>query len=283
MDQPDKAPTPDDAGLTVPNEEVERLLSEAQSLVTEISGQLGMAAPDETPSPLPTPMPAEADPLTAVEMATVQVETLEAALEGSADCTGEANESAPAVAQATVVGNEVAPHKDVQCEATQRSEKKPDAAPAMVGAGEAVVNQAAAATSESRGTPRDAVESSGNAPTCSESIKPEVLRQLETHVLLDSGEGALTDKKSTGRRARRRLRQAAGIVAVMLRNIAVSLVNWLVRFITMLDAPFARLSLNTKTALGLIGLVSLLTGAFALLAPRLLSHNPYAAMPLNNG
>lgn len=246
MDTPEKTPRPDDAGLTVPNEEVERLLTEAQSLVAEISGELGSGETADDADRPSAAIPPDVDALSAVEMAAVQVETLDAALA----------DAQPAV-DATDLIVEAARQRDVAAVPEGMDDRA---------TGEDVRD--------------DTADVDREKPIA--GLKEPVaaaLEQLQGHVPAAEAAVAVPPRAAMWRIVIRPPMRAAKFVGVMVGNVFISVINWFVRMAVMLDVPFSRIPPSAKTALGLIGLVSLLTGIFAFLAPSLMSRNPYAEMP----
>lgn len=268
QEQPDNAPTPEDAPLSPGNEEIEALLQQAESLVSDIAGSVGL---EQSPAP-PTPMPEEADPLTAVEMATYQVEQLEEAV-GEAP-PAERVDAAPAAMEMPDAVREFA-GEDAAGETLSESPEPVDPpAPSRVPA--AVGHSRSPGPDKTRHAPAPA-ESRRAATAIVEPETSPTDRQSDTSGEPEAeGKGAVEESAALSRRSYARRIGAA--LLLICRNILVAIPNSLIRMIILLDRPFAGLSPNAKLALGMIALVTIVMGGLAIALPSLMQDNPYSSI-----
>lgn len=254
MSEAGNIPPPDDAPLALGKDEIERLLTEAESLVSEIAGTVG-ASEDEslTKEGRFSPAPEAPDALTAVEMATVQVEEIEQAVGVEPSPTGARG------ADATNDELLIQAESDAALPTSETATIEDDASPAMTLDGRR-------GEVELRGQ----VEAELRGP-----IDKAVLRgptgEAETPVAEVTEVPAEAGPKPLSVRIGRSL-------AMTLRNVVVAVPNNFVRLFILLDRPFAGFSPSTKLALGLIGLISLLMGIAAFVLPKFGGHNPYEGL-----
>lgn len=265
QEQPDNAPTPEDAPLSPGNEEIEALLQQAESLVSDIAGSVGL---EQSPA-LPTPMPEEADPLTAVEMATYQVEQLE-----------------EAVGEAPAEPDDVAPTMDMPDAVREftGADAARDLLSAPVGAADLPAPSQLSAADRA---PVLEPEETGHAPADSKSrraatalAEPEAVPQSH-HSVTSEGPVAETEAaiEESAVPVRRSLARRIGAVLLLVcRNILVAVPNSLIRLVILLDRPFAGLSPNAKLVLGMIAIVTLVMGGLAIALPKLMQDNPYSSI-----
>lgn len=262
---------PDEVPLALGKEEVERLLQEAESLVSEIAGTVGLHEEFSANSEgKPQPTPEEPDALSAVEMAEVQVEQIEQAV-GVDD---------PPVFDhhATAAGNTIATNEELPVSATVQLDARrilPD---------EGTLPVAPRTDSPLKEKPPAQFASDVATLTAPEAkapltTEPATVGTMESAHATQEVVAATTDARATPK-DRPRLLRVIFLPILIVRNIVVAIVNNFVRLLLLLDRPFAGLSPTARMVLGMIGLISLLLGVAAFVLPGLGTHNPYEKMEL---
>lgn len=267
-EEPDNSPSPEGSSASG-TQEIEQLLAQAESLVKDIAGAVGVEPPAIEGEGLPTPMPEEPDALSVVEMAAVQVEELERTVDAEAPSPAKG-----AAAPAAVPDALKAFESDRGGDPPEKSAGRAPAAvePSRDGS-EPRTGRAAPIATPGRAI-RQAVTPSGVAleekPPIESAAAPEAAAEVET----ESAAGEPVAQRRKGGLARR----AAMSIVMALRNTAVAVPNGALRLVILLNRPLAGLSPRTRTIIGLIGLASLLMGGLALVLPKMAQENPYVNM-----
>lgn len=271
-EEPDNPPTPDDVPTSSGTEEIEKLLAQAESLVNDIAGTVGVEPAGRGSEGLPTPMPEEPDALTVVEMATHQVEELERAVDAEASSKTvevvEAPRQEPSIPDAVQAFESAAPAEPVG-EAVKPVIRSTESSGRGIGARAGAVDvkgeqEGAAATAVVEAPP---VRGQGERK---ESEAADATQAVEAD--------AEIREPSTAGDKKRLARRVAMSVYMALRNVAVAVPNSMLRVLMVLNKPLAGLSSGTRMIIGLIGLISLVMGGLAFVLPKLMHHNPYADM-----
>jgi len=247
-DSPD-APTPDDAPLSVGDDEVDRLLKEAESLTAEIAEDAGVdtkpSDPDAAPDPAGQATPgdlgdAPPDPLSAAAKA-------ETAARGLSDLLQDAEAAAP----------------------PDDADEDEFAAPTTPQQNEDDFNGFATLTEDEHAAFDSATDGGGGGG--GETPAPKEGEEEAS----DETEAVTPERLALIPRCRRSLES----VTRSLRSVPTNIPAGVKAVIVWTDRPFAGLSLSLKRALGAIALASILTGIAAWVLPGALEHNPFADMP----
>ncbi len=257
MDTQENTSLPEDPPVTVGENEVERLLDQAQSLAEEIASSTGADA-DAPESPPAARAPAEdaADPLAGADAVEKTLAELGDLVNGTQSTeangedgpapdpaagvsTGPAGQDAPVVAEATE------PHADRE---TARDEPTDEA---LI---DDLDTELAAAIDVDLSEPLPGAGSDADAqtPDKSQQAKPRTRRSIKQliaasrHLVVDAAKPA-----------------------------AVTVVNAILLPILILDRPFANLSPTTKRRIGQLALITVLMGIISLVLPGMFEHNPY--------
>ena len=276
MDTRENSPTPDDSRLTVSNEELERLLQNAESLVADIADGVGGSEAERRPKELhASPFPDKPDALDALEQTAAQVDRVEKQ-------TG----AAPASVEAQTTDA----HEPPETESRDDSE-----APAAVDEeSEFTESPGESATADQMPdeTEPDETETDDSAPASRrpESAKapgepggekpatpaPPANDADPTEASSSDGDDSATPPSEAPlSKGRKRLRAAFRAA----RTVALFPLTATIEILILIDKPFARLRPTTKLVLGLMGLVSLIMGIAAFFLPKLLASNPYTSIP----
>jgi hypothetical protein len=265
MDNEENSPQPDDPPVTTGEDEVERLLAQAQALADDIATTTGVESAerdqDSAPSSQDVPTGDQSDALAAAETVEGKVTDLEGLV------VGEASEPAPAEG---ADGQPPAKSKDP---------------PAKPGA-EAIDPPAEIA-------PPDKVDAADAAPPRDDPANRDTDTLLAGDVDLDlgrpeeaeddAGKGDETDSAESRPKGSFKERIAAA------RSSVTRTGHWVTNAVCratataflVLDRPFANVPRRAKKLLGIIGLITLLTGVAAWVLPGMLEHNPYEHLPLD--
>lgn len=266
-------PNPDQPPLTVGDQEIERLLQQAESLTHEIVEGVGAeASPDAaTGNPAGQLGDAEPDPEAAVELVTQDVAQLvvdvsgrptdaiytESVVDASVDAetAGVVTANEPETVEAVnAVDQDVeAPDDNAAIESSEANESEELAQVEPTESDELVD---AASTQESVAD-AEPVEALADAP-------------------LPLTDSAPADLVSPPRTFGGFIKHVAIYSA---RTIVFAVPNICIRLLMLVDWPFRGMSPGVKNALGVIGLITMLMGGVAMVAPSMMKHNPYAAMP----
>lgn len=252
-DSPDPS-TPDDAPLRVGDDEVERLLREAESLTAKIAEDAGVDAERGNADAAFDPAAQDpSDELDAVHAdplaAAAKVET---AAKGLSDLLRDSDENAPD-------DDEVASLPRPQPRGTNET----DGYSTVNGGDRAAFHSAAKRYAGPGSTDGDEEATHGDI-----SVEGEL-------------QSAETDKSAHSERIAWTPRCVGGLQAVAtgLRKARSSVPAAMKAIILWTDRPFAGLSLGVKGILGTIALATILTGIAAWVLPGALEHNPFADMP----
>ncbi|MBI5763598.1 MAG: hypothetical protein HZA51_08755 [Planctomycetes bacterium] len=262
-------PNPDQPPLTVGDQEIERLLQQAESLTHEIVEGVGAkASPDAaTGNPAGQLGDAEPDAEAAVELVTQDVAQLVAEVNESADAAPGAESVEDASENAEDVGS-----------LTANEPETADSVAAVDQDVEATDDDAAIESSEANSADALSQIESGE----SEEAPPAVsaIELVATEAVAAPPE-AQADSASTNLVPPRRT--LGGLIKhgaiYMARTVVFAVPNICIRLLMLLDWPFRGISPGVKNALGAIGLISMMMGGVAMFAPSMMKHNPYAAMP----
>lgn len=265
MDAKENSPTPEDSPLTVSNDEIERLLQNAESLVADIADGVGLSDEERSPKELhASPFPEKPDALEALEKTAEQVDRVEEQT-GSMASLGEQDVDTISDSPESETG--VEPEEpdvadDQRSPAAPAKGKFADGQPAIeAGPCPPSPPESAPKTTESTEAPaKSALASRQTNLTEASSAKPD-----ET--------SSTSDSPPSGRL--RRLKVALGVA----RSVALFPLKATIATLILIDKPFKRLRPTTKLVLGLMGLVSLLMGLAAIFLPKLLASNPYESIP----
>lgn len=264
-------PNPDQPPLTIGDQEIERLLQQAESLTHEIVEGVGAEASPDAPTGNPAGQlgDAEPDPEAAVELVTQDVAQLVAdvseppaappaesfdakAVDSESDGGMTANEPEAAESVAAVDQDVEAADDDAAIESAEANDAD-ELAPIESGTPDAAATEAigVAAAIEQSSAPQPDSPLPPTAPAADDSVPP--------------------------RRTFAGLMKHAAIYAA--RTIVFAVPNICIRLLMLLDWPFRGMSPGVKNALGVIGLITMMMGGVAMVAPSMMKHNPYAAMP----
>lgn len=255
MQDPANNPTPGEPPLTVSDEEVERLLQQAESLTKEIVEDVGEkptpdAAHDNTGGQFGT---VEPDPEAAVELVAQDIAHLTKTITVEPPTETIENEDAVSIAMTDALP--VATDQDV--EATDEAltvttdEVQPDVDVEMSPTDDHVA--VGADPNESTNSP-DSTSPEADDATAAPGLEWPIQRRGITRV-------------------------ARHVALYSARSLIFAVPNACIRLIMLLDLPFRGFRPGVKSVLGVIGLISLLMGGVAMLAPSMMQSNPYALMP----
>ncbi len=264
-DSPDALP-PDDAPLSVGDEEVERLLQEAESLTAEIADDAGVETVPPDPDSAPQlgdhdqpggqrePRP---DPLTAAARA-------EKAVKGLGDLLNDSDaDTPPGTATPTLATPSDATPEDELASPPppQQDADDFDGFSGLTDDDHDVFD--AAATGGGTSEDHDETQTPDDRPTAAgeQTSAGDESANPERPAIWPRCAGAFKTTVS-------RLRKAPKAVPAGIRAVII----WT-------DKPFAGVSLGVKRALGAVALASILTGIAAWVLPGALAHNPFADMP----
>ncbi len=255
MSEQEQPSLPEDPPVTIAEDEVDRLLAQAQDLANDISSTAGSESAKPDPDKAPeTPVDDERDPLASAEAVDEALGQL-AELVDDAQPDGEAPQTtAPPVTK----------------------EARPDASDPSS------ETRSAAAQSETSGIHIDE----------SELIDADVRCDLGDDLnvdLAEPGERAAVQGGDGPRVSwRQRLGEVRSIKSVLpkLPGMAValagrgvsSMLTTILRPLVVLDRPFAGLSPAMKRRIGHVALVTLLMGLVSFVLPTMCDHNPYQDM-----
>lgn len=256
MPEPDKTPLPEDPPVTVTDDEVERLLSQAQSLAADIASLTG-SGEQPTASTLPV-LDAEASPPDPI----AATATVEQTINELADLVGAANDE------------------------LSTEPRPPDEAPTS----QETADLLDAPDSPPPAAPTATAEHPNEARTAGIAFDQALVGEVE----VDLDESALPPAPPPGeeeappggwRRAtsipmRKRLLDLRQRFTTGAGRLARGMPGGVVGVFVFLDRPFAGLSPTIKQALGYVALVTILMGIASLLLPGLLESNPYVQIPL---
>lgn len=264
-------PNPDQPPLTIGDQEIERLLQQAESLTNEIVEGVGAEASPDAPTGNPAGQlgDAEPDPEAAVELVTQDVAQLVAevseppaapsaepfdaeAVDAEPDGGMTANEPETAESVAAIDQDVEATDDDAAIESAEANEAD-ELAPIESGTPDAAVTETmvVAAAVEQSTAPQQESPLPPVAMAADDSVPPR--RTFSGHV-----------------------KHAAIYTA---RTVVFAVPNICIRLLMLLDWPFRQMSPGVKNALGVIGLITMMMGGVAMVAPSMMKHNPYAAMP----
>ncbi len=264
-DSPD-APPPDDAPLSVGEEEVERLLQEAEALTAQIAEDAGVDA--EPADPEAVPGEEDHDPPGEEGEARPDALTAAAKVEQAAKGLGDLLTDADADASTgTTTPSPAAPASETpedelaSLPAPQQDADDFDGFSGLTAEDHAVFNSATDGDAGTDG--EDEVQAPGGRPAEDGDETPSIVASAHPEPVAWS-QLCVRGLQSTVSR----LRQAPKAVPAALRAAII----WT-------DKPFADISLGVKRILGAVALASILTGIAAWVLPGALAHNPFADMP----
>jgi hypothetical protein len=254
MAEPEDSPLPEDPPLTIAEDEVERLLSQAETLAGEIADSAGVDPP------LPDGTSAEPD------------------------ATSAAKDEPDPLAAAEQIEQTLSELNDLVAEANQ-----PDTEPA----GEGAANEAGASLPLEGGEatqPETVRAVAGEAEDREKASEFDFDPSVEGDISVSFGEGGsardageLPDdgtefpagQGSLKRPLKERLLAAGMSIPRAAKSAAATIPSAFLLLLENLDRPFAGVSPATKQLIGYIAIVTLLMGIASLVLPGLLEHNPY--------
>jgi hypothetical protein len=249
MERPNDNPAPNRLPPKITNQEIERILHEAESLAGEIVDTVDLKRPlDQAGTSAAGQFGAiEPDPLAALELVEQDLAQVQDALP-----------PAPFAPEQGTKGDTASPGT-IEL-------KPPDLPPPPIP--DRVVDGGRHQAIQVIAPPTDA------GPRKSPPISsPRAASAAEEHIQHSSSSPDAESTTGSG------LPKAARPFAYRtIRHVAVSLPNALMGIVILLDRPFASLSSYAKRIAGIVGLISLAMGLVAMFAPRMLAHNPYAQM-----
>lgn len=245
MDTPHDTPQPDPPPPVISDEEVDRLLRQAETLAQTIVEEVGVEMTTVRPHAAQFGGP-EPNPLSAVELVAHDLAELKATIEevspeiqkAIAEAVRESDRKAPRV-------EEVSPAARVDVK-TENPQPTPSTPASVEKAG------------DEKKPPAGAVAGDPDA-----SRPGDVAHGGEPNPVIDASPGGSSPPKRT----------RSFVVAV-----AMFIPNTLMNIFVMLDRPFAGMSASAKNLIGAVGLASMVMGAAALFMPRIIQSNPYASM-----
>lgn len=278
MDSKEQSPSPDDSPISVGAEELERLLNQAESLVADISSGVGIADEQREPKEVhATPFPDKPDALAALEETAAHVDKLKRQ-------TGEVSEPVE-VPKATVDEKESSdPLKDNELEikdagAIAGDDSPSPALPAIVNdksnerlpANRPMKELAANAEEKSVGPAKQ----KARATIVLEPPSPPSPKAVDQPAVSDQRADTVAEPPASFPARSVGWRRFPRAIFSITKAIALAPVKATISVVVLIDKPFAGLSVTTKLALGLIGLVSLIMGVAAIFLPKLLQSNPF--------
>lgn len=245
MNSPDPPAQPDDASLISNEAEVEKLLQQAENLVGEIVETAGVSseAVEGSATVADVVDAQQPDPLAAVQEMAARTSALEAAVDDLAPIV----ESA--VHEAEALSTEVAVSPGEPLTEAMVDETIDEAAEQAITSVEA----------------EPAVESESQIEVASSADEASELASRDVNIPPESPEQEVVEvRRWTWRRVM--------TAALLAPPRALGLV------FVLLDRPFSRVPDHIKFVLGVVGLISLLMGGVAFMAPKMFAKNPYAEM-----
>ena len=254
--------TPPDPPLA--DEEVDRLLREAEALTLEISKETGVETCDQDTLPPGTDSEVPLDAEAAAENAKSQVQELASVL--SNDDVNEliqrAAEASEAEEPPSGAITECAPESGLSVEHAPTGEDLPGSDLGAAAAGLAPLTSQA-----TESDPESPIVSGREDPQ--QAAKPEPV-DSETHPAESEQEQA---RKKIPLRAR--IKTAIRFARRCGATALLALPNACLGTLILLDRPFAGLTATTKRRIGLIGIITVVMGILSFVLPMLLSNNPY--------
>jgi len=283
MDEQDKTHIPEDPPVTIGDDEVERLLTDAQDMVDEIASTAGIdagAKEHDRDSPF---LDEKSDPLAGADNVQEVLSELNGLI-GDDDAKSEEEASQPKTA---TVGAEETPTDQASDRdkntATAASEARPDET-AAVTSSTAPSGDLSSQADEPNTTSAEVAKDGGpDIEFDSELVvdsKADVSESTEKDVAQAEADGKHTAGVS-GSRAKRiinKLLVASRTVVnrVILKGAAVS--RTILGVLVVLDRPFAALSPSVKRHIGFVAVATVLMGLASLILPGMLEHNPYESI-----
>jgi hypothetical protein len=246
MDTPRDTPQPDPPPPVISDEDVDRLLRQAEDLAQTIVEDVGVERIHTSAHTAQLGGP-EPNPLSAVELVAHDLAELKATIE----------EVSPQIEQALTRALEEPVRKE-EPTAQERNKNQTIEAPAKTEKPEPAASAPPPAMS-----PAD--EKKNEAPTEPVASDPEAPQPAQ--VAPSAEASPVTETPIAPQRTRSMVRAAAMFLPNMLTSVFV-----------LLDRPFAGMPASTKNLIGAVGVASLVTGAAALFMPRIMQSNPYATM-----
>ena len=259
MERPNDRQEPDRPAPIISDEEVNRLLYQAQSLAEEIIAEVGVNAIEEH-GPAPQLGGPEPDALSAVDLVTQDLAELKETLE----------EASPEIQQALLDALSESDAREEAGPQDVRAVGPPNASTAAAEAiGEAAdlhesgakLVDAALRAEESEGAP-DSPAAASTADADPTDVTVAELPSDGAGTPAESKVEAVPESKTIG----------------MVRSAVFFVPNTLVKALILLDRPFAWVPDAAKNVIGAVGIASLVTGAGAMFMPRMMPSNPYATM-----
>lgn len=249
MSEQEQPALPEDPPVTIAEDEVDRLLTQAQDLADDISSTAGAESAKPDPDKAPeTPVDDEKDPLASAE-------AVDAALGELAELVDDAqpDDGAPATKEA-----------------------RPDASDASS------ETRSAAAQSETSGIDIDESELIDADVRCDlgDDLNVDLAEPGETAAVRGGDVGRVPWRQRLGeiRSIKSVLPKLPGMAAALAGRVVSSGMTTILRPLVVLDRPFAGLSPAAKRRIGYIAMVTLLMGLVSFVLPTMCEHNPYQDM-----
>ena len=249
MSEQEQPALPEDPPVTIAEDEVDRLLTQAQDLADDLSSTAGAESAKPDPDKAPeTPVDDEKDPLASAE-------AVDAALGELAELVDDAqpDDEAPATKEA-----------------------RPDASDASS------ETRSAAAQSETSGIDIDESELMDADVRCDlgDDLNVDLAEPGETAAVRGGDVGRVPWRQRLGeiRSIRSVLPKLPGLAAALAGRVVSSGMTTILRPLVVLDRPFAGLSPAAKRRIGYIAMVTLLMGLVSFVLPTMCEHNPYQDM-----
>lgn len=249
MSEQEQPALPEDPPVTIAEDEVDRLLTQAQDLADDISSTAGAESAKPDPDKAPeTPVDDEKDPLASAE-------AVDAALGELAELVDDAQPDDGAAAT---------------------KEARPDASDASS------ETRSAPAQSETSGIDIDESELIDADVRCDlgDDLNVDLAEPGETAAVRGGDVGRVPWRQRLGeiRSIRSVLPKLPGMAAALAGRVVSSGMTTILRPLVVLDRPFAGLSPAAKRRIGYIAMVTLLMGLVSFVLPTMCEHNPYQDM-----
>lgn len=248
MSEQEQPALPEDPPVTIAEDEVDRLLTQAQDLADDISSTAGAESAKPDPDKAPeTPVDDEKDPLASAE-------AVDAALGELAELVGDAQP------------DDGPPAKEVRPDASDASSE----------------TRSAAAQSETSGIDIDESELIDADVRCDlgDDLNVDLAEPGETAAVRGGDVGRVPWRQRLGeiRSIKSVLPKLPGMAAALAGRVVSSGMTTILRPLVVLDRPFAGLSPAAKRRIGYIAMVTLLMGLVSFVLPTMCEHNPYQDM-----
>lgn len=292
MAGPEGNPTPRDPS-PMADEEVDRLLREAEALTDEISNETGVENRNEDVAPADADPDAPVDVEAAAERASNRAREVADVL---SDDEGDAPKGGAASAESASGRSADAQYESPELadastdEAGAPTEEPPDVSTAKSGL--RVEHDPKGGDSPHSGDRASAAELPPLTSRNADSIKPAPPRPRASTPAAaaaapeaESGESSTEAGAGEATQPASRSSVKAGLTASLgfarrCGSAALfALPNACLGALILLDRPFAGLSANTKRRIGLMGIVTVVMGMLSFVLPILLADNPYKDMP----